>query len=75
MAEQSAIPSQQLFTKQSWLSALLKDTSVITGIRTHTLPLTTPELGSDERKPLGHDTPRYFEYVRLVLGRERENPS
>ena len=31
-------------TKQLWLSALLKDTSVTTGIRTHALLLATPEL-------------------------------
>ena len=35
------------FYKQLWLKikALLKGTSVMTGIRTHTLLLTTPELG------------------------------
>ena len=36
------------FTKQLWLSALLKGTSVLTGYQTNTLLLTTPELGFGE---------------------------
>ena len=36
----------QIVMKQSWLSALLKGTSVMTECQTNTLLLTTPELGS-----------------------------
>ena len=44
LVKQFAQPSQ-LFMKRLWLSALLKDTSVTTRIRTHTLLPKTPNLG------------------------------
>ncbi len=47
LVEQNALPSQ-LVTKQLWFSAMLKGPSVMTGIRTHTLLLTTPGLLSGE---------------------------
>ena len=49
MLEQTAT-SSQMFTKQLWIGfiALLNGTSVVTGVRTRTLLLTTPELESVE---------------------------
>ena len=44
LIKQNAVPSQ-LVTKQSWSSALLKGTSVMTEDRAHTLLLTRMELG------------------------------
>ena len=37
----------------------------MTGIRTHTLLLTTPELGLGEPRPFGHDTPGGGETKKL----------
>ena len=47
LVEQNS-PLSQLLRTQLWSSALLKGTSVMTGIQTHTLLLTTPEIGSSD---------------------------
>ena len=47
LVEQTTIPSH-LFTQQLWLRALIKGSRGLNWIRTHTLLLTTPELGSSE---------------------------